>query len=184
MGPKTFKSLLFPILLLCGSLRSEAIQSLDQALKTSFPEADSFLFQSLTLSPSERESLEKDLGSHVFSPACLVVQAKALSKTVGLAMADDELGKHLPISFLVALRIDGKVRRVELLDYREHYGRGIQARAFMAKFEGKGVADPIVVGKDIDAVTGATISSKAVSLGVRKSLHILRRFFPKEAGKK
>jgi major membrane immunogen (membrane-anchored lipoprotein) len=37
--------------------------------------------------------------------------------------------------------------------------------------------DPIKLDKDIDAVSGATISSRTFTLGARKCLWLARRFF-------
>jgi hypothetical protein len=48
---------------------------------------------------------------------------------------------------------------------------------FKKQFAGKNVSYAIKVGIDIDAMSGATISSRAVSSGVRKIIHIWRECF-------
>ncbi|MHC4174876.1 MAG: FMN-binding protein [Planctomycetota bacterium] len=47
-------------------------------------------------------------------------------------------------------------------------------RAFTSQFEGKGPEDPIQLGKDIDAMTGATISSRVMTEGVRDTIKLLK----------
>ena len=47
-------------------------------------------------------------------------------------------------------------------------------RAFTSQFDGKGPNDPIQVGKDIDAITGATISSQAMTNGVRDIVKLVK----------
>jgi electron transport complex protein RnfG len=44
----------------------------------------------------------------------------------------------------------------------------------LAKYRGKTIEDPLEVGKDVQAVTGATITSKAVAGQVKKALEAYR----------
>ena len=169
----------FPIIGLLAALNSHAAEliTLPQALKLAYPEPGAtFEPKSLTLTVQERKIIEADLGSKLYSAACQGYEARLNGKSLGLALLDDEIGKHLPITFLVALDARSKVRRVELLTYRERYGQGIQSRKFMAQFDGKSAGDPLFVTRGIDAVTGATISSRSISLGVRKALRIADKF--------
>ena len=77
-----------------------------------------------------------------------------------------------PIEMLVGVGKDGKVTGLKILNHRETPGLGanITKPGFLKQFIGKSVKDPIEPKKDIDAITGATISSKAVCEGVRKVL--------------
>ena len=43
----------------------------------------------------------------------------------------------------------------------------------MKQFRDKSVNDPLAVGRDIDAVTQATISSRAATTAVKKALRII-----------
>jgi Na+-translocating ferredoxin:NAD+ oxidoreductase RnfG subunit len=45
----------------------------------------------------------------------------------------------------------------------------VKDQAFLKQFVGKTVASGFQVGKDIDGISGATISSKAVSEALRKA---------------
>ncbi len=46
----------------------------------------------------------------------------------------------------------------------------VVSNGFLAQFEGKSPGSPLTFGKDIDGVTGATISSRAISKGVRQGM--------------
>ncbi|MEK6568531.1 MAG: FMN-binding protein [Candidatus Omnitrophota bacterium] len=94
-------------------------------------------------------------------------------KVIGWAVALDEMGKIKPITFLVGINAQGKVADVYVLEYRDMFGLEIKRKSFMKQFKGKALQDPIKIGKDIDAVTQATISSRAASAAVRKSLQIV-----------
>ena len=60
------------------------------------------------------------------------------------------------------------VRRAEVTYYVGNRGREIRSAEFTRQFIGKGPGDSIRIGVDIDAVTGATISSRTMADGVRE----------------
>ena len=64
----------------------------------------------------------------------------------------------------------GGIRSVEILVYRESQGSEVQDPKFLKQFEGKVLADPIRPGKDIQNISGATLSVRSVSLGSRRAL--------------
>ena len=94
---------------------------------------------------------------------------------MGWAVVVDEMGKNKPITFLVGIDIQGKVLEVRVLEYRDMFGSEIKRRSFLRQFQGKSLKDPLAVGRDIDAVTQATISSQAAATAVKKSLEIIQQ---------
>ena len=85
----------------------------------------------------------------------------------------DEMGKVKPITFLVGIDAQGKVAGASVLEYRDIFGSEIRRRSFLRQFQGKSLKDKIRIGKDIDAVTSATISSEAAASAVRKALNVV-----------
>jgi Na+-translocating ferredoxin:NAD+ oxidoreductase subunit G len=81
-------------------------------------------------------------------------------------------GYHGQISMMVGIDDRGKVRGVKILSQQETagLGAGIVKPDFLRQFNGKSAADPLEAKKDIDALTGATISSRAVCHGVKDAL--------------
>ena len=90
----------------------------------------------------------------------------------GWFVVDDVVGKHEFISFALALTPAGAVRQIEVLDYREAYGGQVREAAWRAQFDGKTSADPLRLGQDIRNVSGATISCKNLTNGVRRLLAV------------
>lgn len=88
---------------------------------------------------------------------------------VGYALVDEQLGQHEPITFGVKLRPDCVIERIEVMVYREAYGEGVRAEVFRSQFVGKRASDPLRVGKDVQLVSGATISSRALATGARRA---------------
>lgn len=77
-----------------------------------------------------------------------------------------------PINMLVGFDQTGKITGVEIVSLSETPGVGMRTKedpSFREQFKGKSVTDAIAVGQDVQALTGATVSSKAVTKGVRES---------------
>ena len=94
----------------------------------------------------------------------------------GKAISVSPRGYSGPIEMLVGVDPKGKVSGVKILSQRETpgLGAGIVKPSFLKQFIGKSSKDPIEPKKDIDAITGATISSRAVCEGVRDALSLER----------
>ncbi len=77
-----------------------------------------------------------------------------------------------PLMLAVGINKDGEVVGVSVISNRETMGLGskVLEEDNLARFEGKTSKDPLEVGEDVQAVTGATITSKAVALQVKKAL--------------
>jgi electron transport complex protein RnfG len=90
----------------------------------------------------------------------------------GRAISVSPKGYSGPIDMLVGIDPQGKVSGLKILTHRETPGLGgnIVKPKFLDQFKGKTLNDPIEPKKDIDAVTGATISTRAVCKGVRQAL--------------
>lgn len=89
----------------------------------------------------------------------------------GYAVIDDEVGQHEPISFAILLTPDLAVQRVEVMAYREAYGAEIRSERYRKQWIGKRAADVDVRGaKGVDAISGATISSRSTVNVVRRAL--------------
>ena len=72
------------------------------------------------------------------------------------------------------------IKQATVISYPADRGRDICKPAFTDQFNGKGSDDPIQIGKDIDAMTGATISSHAMAKGVRDTIKLLKRVKEKQ----
>lgn len=105
-------------------------------------------------------------------PEKAAVFERILSKNgvAGYIYRGSELGKVEKMDFAVALDAEGQVRRVLLTAYRESIGGEVKSRRFMRQFEGKKYGSPLQLGRDVDGITGATLSSRAVTAGVRKAV--------------
>ena len=89
---------------------------------------------------------------------------------LGFAQVDNVKGKDQPITYLVAIDSTDALKDIDVLVYREPYGGEVAYEPWRKQFRSKTMAAPLLVGKDIRNISGATISSHSVTLGVRRTL--------------
>ena len=88
----------------------------------------------------------------------------------GLFVVDRVVGKHEYITIAVGINPNGTVKQIEIMDYRESYGYEVRDAAWRAQFSGKSASSPLQLGQDIKNISGATLSSKHVTDGVKRIL--------------
>lgn len=141
-------------------------------LKSFFAQSDKVSYKQVVPDVGQRKRLTQRLGAA--PPARLTVYYGLRAGAVqGLAVLDDQQGQHKPISFAVLVGTDGKMKRLEVVVYREPRGGEISGARFRAQFRGKTAADKLRLGHDIAAISGATISAQAMVIGVRRNLTLL-----------
>ncbi|HTK82383.1 MAG TPA: FMN-binding protein [Bacteroidota bacterium] len=122
------------------------------------------------LSGSEIDSIARLSHSRWQRDSLQVYVCSAHQKTVGYGFVDDVKGKVQFITYLTGINTDGKVQDVDILAYRESYGGEVAYESFRRQFRDKSSADKLIPGKDIKNISGATISVRAITTGVRKIL--------------
>jgi len=141
-----------------------------EAERLAFPAASQFVEAHVVFRPSDVEAIERLSGQKVRTRGQQVWKARGDGRLLGFFIVDYVIGKHLVIDYAVALEPDGRVRQVEILEYRESYGGEITARSWLDQFVGKSGRDPIALDRDIRNISGATLSSRHVTEGVKRIL--------------
>ncbi len=139
--------------------------SVEQAQKTLFPGA-SFTPLNLTLNAEQRRAVEQASDTRVRTASQKVWRVSG----GGWFIVDEVLGKHEFITYAVGLSANGAVKGVEILDYRESYGYEIRQADWRQQFVGKTAGAPLKLDQDIKNISGATLSSRHVAEGVRRTL--------------
>jgi|SRR5579862_2265230 len=119
----------------------------------------------LALNATEIGAIERDSGVKVYAGSL-----RAWKADDGYFFTDAVIGKHDLINYAVALSADGKVRQVEILEYREAYGGEVRNAGWRAQFVGRHHGDPLQIGQDIQNISGATLSCQHVTDGIRRLL--------------
>ena len=143
------------------------------ALLTSFfPGADRVSFAKVALSAQERAALAKTIGRSVRADWTIFVATKA-GQVTGYAVVDEVRGMHEPITYATRFTPAGAISRMEVMRYREAYGSEVREQRFLSQFNGKTSASPMLPGRDIAAISGATISSHAVTRGAEETAAVV-----------
>jgi len=148
-------------------------QPYDEALAEVFAEADTTWTEHWTPTDDERHLIAEALGEAVLDPSFEFHRGRSENRDLGWALVLDEVGLHEPITHLILVGPDQRVSEVRVLVFRETRGDEIKRPRFLRQFRGKSLDGRLHVGRDIDGVTGATLSSRAIVRGVRKALTLV-----------
>jgi NosR/NirI family nitrous oxide reductase transcriptional regulator len=96
-----------------------------------------------------------------------------------------ERGYHGPIKMLVGMDPKGILAGVVVVENHEPYGNfSVEPPQFAAQFRGKDIRDPFTVGKDVDAVSRASITIESATRAIRNSARrVARELLPHDTRK-
>ncbi len=97
-----------------------------------------------------------------------------------------ERGYEGPIKIAVGMNLQGVITRIKTVAHREPYGYfSVDLPRFADQFRGKSIADRFRLGRDIDAITRATMSIGSASRSIRKGARrILKQYLTEEGGER
>jgi Na+-translocating ferredoxin:NAD+ oxidoreductase RnfG subunit len=119
-----------------------------------------------TLTAEQASAIERDSGVNVRSRT---IKAWRTS-TGGWFIVDEVVGKHDFIPFALALDKDGAVQGLEILEYREAYGNQVRDEGWRNQFKGKKHGADLTLTKGIQNISGATLSCRHVTDGIKRLL--------------
>jgi Na+-translocating ferredoxin:NAD+ oxidoreductase RnfG subunit len=148
-----------------------------QAIHEVFPDAAGVVPHRWHASAAEQSAVARQLGRPAPADYPFLLVYDAGQQLLGYALVTEERGKYRPITFLVGITPRLEVRDVAIMVYRESRGGEVRQRRFLRQYEGKSARDPIRPGSDIVGISGATISVRSVSIGVKRTLAAARLAF-------
>jgi len=144
--------------------------SLEQAQALIFPNAKEFIAAPVTLTPDQVARIERQSGVAIRFPQQQVWRARAEGKLLGWFIVDQVIGKHELITYAAGINLDGSLRQFQILEYREAYGSQIRYTNWRDQFVGKTAADKLELDTDIINISGATMSCRHVTEGIKRLL--------------
>ncbi|MGL4370235.1 MAG: RnfABCDGE type electron transport complex subunit G [Spirochaetota bacterium] len=141
---------------------------------------------------SSAQSFEEiaDIASLIGKDSIVLSASKGISggKAVGYVFVSEPKGYGGAVSVTVGVGMDGKITGVKLGDNKETPGLGTKAGEppFLDQFAAKNIAEKIElvkkppVGNQVQAISGATISSRAVTNAVQASADAAALLIAKE----
>jgi len=146
--------------------------SVDQARGLIFPFADEYVAKPVQLTPEQKQEIDKLSGVAGRTEQQQVWQAMSKGRRIGWFFVDQVIGKHELITYALGINADGSVRQVQVIEYLEVYGSQVRYPQWRDQFVGKTVKSPLRIDSDIDNITGATLSARHLTDGIRRLLFL------------
>jgi len=124
---------------------------------------------------SEKKARSRFMFDHVY-----VWKISESNSLIGVAILDNVLGKSLPITYLTCFNMDGQLINAHIVKYREDYGYEVGNKRWLNQFIGLGINSDFIIGKNIDGISGATISVNSVTRGINRSSIIVEYLLTKK----
>src|SRR3954468_19593795 len=146
--------------------------SIEQAREQIFPFADEYVTKPLQLTSGQIEEIERLSGVTERGTQPLVWKAMAKGKLIGWLFVDQVIGKHELITYALGVNVDGSVRQLQIMKYLETYGSQVRYPNWRDQFVGKTVKNPLRIESDVENITGATLSARHLTDGIRRLLYL------------
>jgi len=161
---------------------AEVFMTEEDAVKIMLAKSERVRKEVIRLSQEKKDVIEQRIGWKFPEESFELYIGETGDKIDGYAMVNNTIGKHKHMTYMVGIDNRGACTDVELLVFREAKGSEVRRKRFNAQYEGKTVFDPIRINKDIINITGATMSVRSISAGVKRVLVLVDEFYLKPAG--
>ncbi len=162
---------------------AEVFMTEEDAVKTMLPKSQRVRKEILRLSPDQKTLIESRIGWKFPETEFDVYIGETGADVDGYAMLHNTIGKHKHMTYMVGVDAKGEVTDVELLVFREAKGSEVRMKRFNSQYEGKTVLDPVRINKDIINISGATMSVRSLSAGVKRVLVLIDELYLKPVGR-
>lgn len=154
----------------------------EDSIKIMFPKSERIRKETITLTREKKSLIEERIGWKFPEESFEVYIGETGGQVDGYALVQNTIGKHKPMTYMVGIDSNGFISDIELLIFREARGSEVRQKRFNAQYEGKSVLDPVRINKDIINITGATMSVRSMSAGIKRGLVLVDEFYLKPAG--
>lgn len=161
---------------------AEVFLTEDEALKLMFPKSNRIRKDVIRLTSEKKTQIEERIGWKFPEESFEVYIGETGAQIDGYALIQNTIGKHKHMTYMVGVDNTGACTDVELLVFREAKGSEVRTKRFNVQYEGKTVHDPIRINKDIINISGATMSVRSISAGVKRVLVLVDEYYLKPVG--
>lgn len=174
----------FGVLLGLGFAPSEAeaakYMSLGRAVKTFIPKGSKIVKITKSLTPEHRRRLIDDYGWKSDKSKYVFYVGKQNDEPVAYVFVVPEIFNTCFHKYAVGLDANGEVIETVIIELTCPRSFPVRKKSFLSQFKEKRHVHPLTTrggGADIDAVTGATLSSEATATASRKAVSLHNLFF-------
>ena len=154
----------------------------EDAVKLMFPKSERIRKELLRVPMDKKSVVESRIGWKFPEDSFDVYIGETGGHIDGYAFVQNTIGKHKPMTYMVGVDAQGLVSNVELLVFREARGSEVRTKRFNVQYEGKSVLDPVRINKDIINISGATMSVRSMTAGIKRVLVLVDELYLKPQG--
>ncbi|MFQ5706209.1 MAG: FMN-binding protein [bacterium] len=154
-----------------SSAFAQMFKTQKQALEQAFPAPQRTARKVLFLTEGQKRRIEKLAKVKVDSKLITYYVGSDSLKVTGYAFFDMRVVRTKSVTFVVVLQSDGRVKYVEILAFHEPLDY-LPTRRWLELFKSRLLSVGLWPKRDIANITGATLSARAITQGVRKTLAI------------
>ena len=135
---------------------------------TQFSDNVNLSMHTLKLAPKLKSNIQNSVKQIFYRDNLYYWKITNQDSTLAYAFLDNVIGKSMPITFLVIINQKGEIMASHVVKYREAYGGEIGNKNWLSQFNKLTNSSEYIVGKNIDGISGATISVNSLSKGIQK----------------
>ncbi len=154
----------------------------EDAVRLMFPKSGHIKKELLRVPMDKKSVVESRIGWKFPEDSFDVYIGETAGHIDGYAFVQNTIGKHKPMTYMVGVDAQGLVSNVELLVFREARGSEVRTKRFNVQYEGKSVLDPVRINKDIINISGATMSVRSMTAGIKRVLVLVDELYLKPQG--
>ena len=165
-------------------VKSNSAVSLKDALKEMLQANGAKSLKKLTVAASDAEAADIVQTRGVTLEGAFTVY-NGLDETgsvIGTVVQVNEEGKEGPLQVLVAFEPSGAIFDIGFTVFGEDRGKPALSYPFLKQFIGKSGEQDMVIGRGIDAISGATWTSNSVNSAIRKAVVVFDVFIKDTLG--
>jgi hypothetical protein len=162
---------------------AEVFMTEGEGIKIMFPKSERVRKDLIRLNSEKKSQIEERIGWKFPEEEFEVYVGETGTRVDGYAVVQNTIGKHKPMTYMVGVDGQGSISDIELLIFREARGSEVRQKRFNSQYEGKTVLDPVRINKDIINISGATMSVRSMSAGIKRVLVLVDEFYLKPVGR-
>jgi len=142
-------------------------EKINNAVQTTF-EVEDFTLEQIKVDASLNEKTPVEMGGEN------LFNIRKEGKSLGYVYLGEAPSMKKVFDYVVLFNPDLSIKKSKILIYREDYGRQVGSQRWLKQFIGKKSGKSLTYGEDIDAISGATISAKSMTLAVNNVLQSMQ----------
>lgn len=167
--------------LAAGQAQGRVFMTQQQAIERAFPPPQEVERKTLYLSVEQARRAGEVAGLPVESRVIVYYTGTRDGRATGYAYFDTHVVRTLPETVMILVLPGGRVSRIDVLSFEEPQDY-LPPDRWLQQFPGRTLDDDLALRRGIRSLTGASLSARAVTQAVRRTLALHRLFVDPPAG--